>query len=169
MANVLNRTTGRLFPYRKDYRVSVHTDDFPVADWIINPDLSAVQGFPTIYWEINGDAVLLVNQATRDARDAEIAADALVQQRTAAATAPDQSGGGGIQLRELFEVFNKRDNYLVNRIAELQAAMDAMKASTGAVQNLRDAIPASWLATNTRTRANAIQDYKDDINAGGAD
>lgn len=74
MSNVLNRTTGLTFPYRKTYRESQNTPDFPPADWIINPDLSAVTGFNSIYWDISGDSVLLVDQATRDARDAEIAA-----------------------------------------------------------------------------------------------
>ncbi len=169
MATVLNRTTGRLFPYAKDLRLSVNTGDFDSADWIINPDLSFVAGFKDIYWDMVGDDVVLVDAATRAARDAEIANGQLLDQRADAVGRPDVVGAEGIELRELFEVFNKRDNYLVNRIAELQAAMDAMKASTGAVDNLRAAIPASWLATNTRTRADAIQDYKDDIDVGGAD
>ena len=75
----------------------------------------------------------------------------------------------GVQLRELFEVFNKRDNYLVSRIEELQNTLAAIKATSGGTANIRDAIPASFMVTNTRTRAQAIQDYKDDINAGGAD
>ena len=63
MANVLNRTT-------KEYRVSANTPDFPVADWIINPDVSAVAGFATQYWIITGDVVTLMTPAERDAVDA---------------------------------------------------------------------------------------------------
>ena len=74
MATVLNRTTGLAVPYRKDLRRSVNTPDFPTADWIVNPDLSAVAGFDSVYWDITADTVTLVDQATRDARDAEIAA-----------------------------------------------------------------------------------------------
>lgn len=74
MANVLNRNTGLVAPYGKDYRTSVNSPDFPTSEWIINPDLSAVQGFDTIYWDINGDNVTLADFATRQARDAEIAA-----------------------------------------------------------------------------------------------
>lgn len=74
MANVLNRNTGLVAPYRKDYRTSVNSPDFPTSEWIINPDLSAVQGFDTIYWDINGDNVTLADFATRQARDAELAA-----------------------------------------------------------------------------------------------
>ena len=75
----------------------------------------------------------------------------------------------GLRDRALIQLFNKRDNYLVNRIAELQAALDAVKASTGAADNIRAAIPASWLATATRTRGEAVTDYKDNITAGGSD
>lgn len=50
MANVLNRVT-------KEYRTSVNTPDFPVSQWIINPDLSAVSGLAPKYWTITGDVV----------------------------------------------------------------------------------------------------------------
>ena len=63
MANVLHRTTKR-------YLRSVNTPDYPVVDWIINPDLSAVVGFDARYWEISGDTVSLMDQAARDAVDA---------------------------------------------------------------------------------------------------
>lgn len=72
MSNVLNRATGATAPYWKDYRTSVNTSDFPTADWIINPDLSAVEGQPSKYWLITGDAVSLVDPATQASRDAEI-------------------------------------------------------------------------------------------------
>ena len=66
MATVLNRTTKQLIP-------SANTPDYPVADWIINPDLSAVEGFASVYWVITGDIVTLMTQGERDAVDAEIA------------------------------------------------------------------------------------------------
>ncbi len=62
MASVLNRTT-------KEFRGSVNTPDFPVIDWIINPDLSAVAGLPTKYWKITGDVVTAMSQAERDVVD----------------------------------------------------------------------------------------------------
>jgi hypothetical protein len=80
MANVLNRTAGVAFPYKKDYRTSVNEPDFPEVDWIWDPDLSAVAGQPSIYWDITGDVVSLVDGATQASRDAEIAA-AAVQSR----------------------------------------------------------------------------------------
>jgi hypothetical protein len=63
MAHVLNRTT-------KEYIRSANTGDYPVEAWIINPDLSAVDGFPDKYWVITGDVVSLMDQAQRDAVDA---------------------------------------------------------------------------------------------------
>lgn len=51
MADVLNRLT-------KQFLRSVNTPDYPEADWIINPDLSRVDGIPWRYWKIVGDAVV---------------------------------------------------------------------------------------------------------------
>jgi hypothetical protein len=42
------------------------------VDWIIDPDLSAVTGFPARYWIITGDDVTLMDQASRDALDAAL-------------------------------------------------------------------------------------------------
>ena len=66
-------------------------------------------------------------------------------------------------------MFNQRDNYLINRVLQLQQAMDDMKASTGAADSIRDAIPATFLPTVTRPRNDAIQAYKDEIDSGNAD
>ena len=62
MAHVLHRVS-------KAFRKSVNTPDFPTADWIVNPDLTAVQGQPDKYWTITGDVVGLMNQSERDAVD----------------------------------------------------------------------------------------------------
>ena len=69
MATVLNRTTKQLI-------LSANTPEYPVIDWIVNPDLSAVTGQPTKYWSISGDTVSLLNQAGRDAVDAALLAAA---------------------------------------------------------------------------------------------
>lgn len=63
MATVLNRTTKQLIP-------SANTVEYPVIDWIIEPDLSAVTGFASKYWTISGDVVSLLDQAGRNAIDA---------------------------------------------------------------------------------------------------
>src|SRR3990167_3337051 len=75
-ASVLNRTT-------KQYLVSVNTPDYPTADWIIEPDLSAVTGFDSRYWTITGDAVTLKTLSERNAVDAallELSRDATAAQ-----------------------------------------------------------------------------------------
>lgn len=65
MANVLHRTT-------LEERYSVNTPDYPVVDWIINPDLSGVVGVPKKYWKITGDVVSEMNQAEKDVVDAAL-------------------------------------------------------------------------------------------------
>ena len=51
MADVINRLT-------KEYKISVNTPDFPLSEWIINPDLSQVFNIPYKYWKIVGDSVI---------------------------------------------------------------------------------------------------------------
>jgi len=65
VASVLNRTTKVFFP-------SVNTPDFPVEQWIHNPDMSAVAGQPPRYWTVSGDTVTLLDRAARDAVDAAL-------------------------------------------------------------------------------------------------
>lgn len=67
MAAVLNRVT-------KEFKGSAHTPNFDPADWIINPDLSAVAGQPNKYWLINGDVVTLASPAERTVIDDALAA-----------------------------------------------------------------------------------------------
>lgn len=63
MSDVLNRTT-------KEQKFSVHTPNYSVVDWIINPDLSGVVGVPVKYWKITGDVVSEMNQSEKDVVDA---------------------------------------------------------------------------------------------------
>ena len=63
MATVLNRTTKQLI-------ASANTPDYPIAQWIIEPDLSAVSGFSSKYWTITGDSVTLMSTSQRDTVDA---------------------------------------------------------------------------------------------------
>lgn len=65
MPTVLNRTTKQL-------KYSASEAEHPIQDWIYNPNLSAVQGFDSKYWIIDGDSVLLMSEAQRQAVDAEI-------------------------------------------------------------------------------------------------
>lgn len=68
MANVLKRDLSI-------YLTSVHTPDYPLVDWVHNPDLSAVVGFDLKYWTLTGDVVGLMDQSQRDAVDAQEEAD----------------------------------------------------------------------------------------------
>ena len=70
MANVLNRVT-------RVFIESVNTPDYPIADWIIGPDLSPVAGVPPKYWTINADdTVTLMTVAEQAAVDeAELKAE----------------------------------------------------------------------------------------------
>ena len=62
MSNVVHRTT-------KKYLRSVNTPDYPVEDWIINPDLSAVVQVPNKYWKIAGDVVTEMDLTEKSAVD----------------------------------------------------------------------------------------------------
>jgi hypothetical protein len=48
MANVLNRKT-------KLYLESVNTPEYDPAEWLINPDVSALSDIPSSFWEITED------------------------------------------------------------------------------------------------------------------
>lgn len=168
MANVINRTT-------LEFRRSVNEPDFPEPDWKWDPNMSAVAGVPFKYWKAppswDGDVgPVEMTQPEKDAVDAAEATALRDANRAAGVASIDTTQEPiGWNTRALIEILNKRDNYLVNRIAELQAALDAVKASTGPADNIRAAIPASWLATSTRPRPDAIQGYKDAINNGEVD
>ncbi len=165
MANVLHRTADPVI-----YLTSVDPSNHPVIDWIRNPNISAVDGLPTKYWKRPlGDPVLPMTQPERDAVDAQLVVDQIEARRDEASNTPDRADGDGVRVRALIELFNKRDNYLVNRISELQTTLTAMKNTSGGADNIRNAIPTGWLATNTRTKAAAVQDYKDDIQSGNQD
>ena len=68
MANVLSRKTLA-------YSKSVNTPEYPVAEYIHNPDMSGVEGVPQQYWKLVGDAPAgmsapekaVVDQAVKDA------------------------------------------------------------------------------------------------------
>lgn len=50
MGHILHRIT-------KEFRRSVNDSDVDSTEWIINPDLSAVENVPTKYWIIENDTV----------------------------------------------------------------------------------------------------------------
>jgi len=170
MANVLNRVTN-------EYRQSVHTPDFPdgPTGWMLDPDVSAVYpAVPTKYWVVPAhpgtDAITEMDAAAKAVVDAAEAAALVTFNRAEAVAEPDDVDGfAGWRTRELIELFNKRDNYLVNRIEEIQTALTNIRDQVLGTQARQNIPPGFPMATSTRPRSEAIQDYKDDINAGGAD
>ncbi len=94
MASVLNRTT-------KEFRASANTPDFPVADWIINPDLTAVAGAPIKYWIIDppaSDTVRLATVGEKLIIDNQIAADQEQAEKDSAKTDTDRRLLGFMQV-----------------------------------------------------------------------
>ena len=63
IGNVLNRTT-------KHYHTDVDLTQYAEADWIHDPDLSAVEDVMRRYWNIVGDTVTEMSQASKEAVDA---------------------------------------------------------------------------------------------------
>ena len=61
MANVLHRETLQ-------YLESVHTPDYAPAVWLINPDLSAVEGVDPKYWKIQDGEVVEMSSEEKDAK-----------------------------------------------------------------------------------------------------
>lgn len=64
MGDFLHRIT-------KQHLISTSPNDLlePIGKYISNPDLSAVQGFSSIYWKITGDVVSLMSPPERAAVD----------------------------------------------------------------------------------------------------
>jgi len=84
MANVFNRAAP-------EYKISVHTPDFPVADWAINPDVTGVGGNPVRFWFLTGasnaegfEIIGIVDAAAQAVIDAAIATALLTSQRDGA-------------------------------------------------------------------------------------
>lgn len=84
MAHVFNRTTGQFIP-------SAHTPDFDVADWVINPDLTATVGQPVKYWSILGttnpegqEEIGIVSVGEQATIDSALAATRLTAEKDAA-------------------------------------------------------------------------------------
>lgn len=128
MANVLHRTT-------KVYLVSVNTPDYPEATWIINPDVTAVAGWPTRYWVITGDAVSLMSQAQRDAVDAAL----LDAARTATAAAFDDvediERAFALTALDEFNLHAARITAILNAV-DGAGSYGAMRAAIAAIQDV---------------------------------
>ena len=136
MANVLHRTT-------KQYLTSVNTPDFPVLDWIHNPDLSAVTGFAPKYWTISGDAVALMSQSERDAVDVAEAAALLAAVRAVAKAGYDSA------VSDLTKALKA-----VALVTQDELNLHALK-----INAILDAIDAGSTLAQVKTNVAAIADY----------
>jgi hypothetical protein len=109
----------------------VNTPEFDVADWIINPDLTAVDGQPSIYWLISGDTVSLADAGQRFAIDAELAADAVTVEKNQQKNSYTEN-----------EIFRAQIKYVVDEINILRSNAGITPARTygGAQAYMFDAI-----------------------------
>ena len=71
MANAIKKTAdvNGIFQYVE----SVHTPDYPTADWALDPDVSGLSAVPRNHWKWDGAAVVEMSQAEKDAVDAALA------------------------------------------------------------------------------------------------
>lgn len=104
MASVLHKTT-----MPADYRPSVHSPDFPTANWFHNPDISAVAAVPTKYWVL-GQTVTEMDAGQKAAADTAEANAAKTAAKTAADSAID--GNKGYDLRALAKLIVDELNVL---------------------------------------------------------
>ena len=122
-----------------------------IANYIEEPDLSAVAGQPVKYWVITGDTVSLVNQATRDAIDAA----ELVALRDSLA---DEIDAVETYTRAFALVILDEFNATASKINEILGAIDAsnnvaqIKSNIAAITN-RPTRTAAQLKDDVRNRA----------------
>lgn len=71
MGDYLHRTTKR-------FRQSISPNELPepLANYIEDPDLSAVAGVPSIYWIVTGDVISEMAQGEKDTVDAALLSSA---------------------------------------------------------------------------------------------
>lgn len=173
----LHRTT-------KKYLRSVPEADLPeaVANYIEEPDLSAVTGEPTQYWVVVGDTVSLMDQVAKDIVDAEEVIAKNDQSAAEASALVDVRQRDGAVIRQLIESLTKTHNKLANRIREVERALNDMKDTSGGADNIRAAIPlpssevisegpapATFTNLQNRSKATEIADFKADLAAGDQD
>lgn len=128
MASVLHRTT-------KQYLASANTPDYPVQDWIINPDLSAVDGWAQKYWIITGDLVSLADANARaaiDAAETEAQRDAITAQLD--------------QTEDVLRAF-------------MLVTLDELNAHAAKINSILTAIDGASSLANLKTAVAAIADY----------
>lgn len=104
----------------------------PVANYIVDPELSAVLGQPVKYWVITGDVVTLADASARAAIDAALLV--LVRDETADFLTEPESILRGLSLAILDE-FNQRNDKIVEILDAIDAASNfsQVKANIAAI------------------------------------
>lgn len=128
MADVLHRTT-------REYLKSVHEPNYPVQDWIINPDLSNVTGYSSKYWIVTGDVVTLMDQGQRDAVDSV----ELIARR-------DAEAGQFQNVEGVLRAF-------------MLIVLDEFNAHSAKINAMLSAMDASTSLADMKTRIGLIADY----------
>jgi len=153
----LHRTTKQLVENTSpgDMALTYPADTFIDQDgkptsndnWIYDPDLSAVTGWPSRYWSITGDIITLMDETARAAVDAALIEAA----RDAVATQLDQAEdilrAFMLLVLDEFNAHADKTNAILNAI-DASATLAEVKANIGAItdyptrtaQQLRDAI-----------------------------
>ena len=147
------------------FSISVNEPDFSQVDWLWDPDgfFTLHPSVPSKYWKLNGGATDIEEMTAGEKTVVDDAAAAALVTATHARLTAEVGG----DVRALIQLLNKRDNYLINRVIELQNRVQAMLDSSGNAETMRTAgLAVSISATATRPREDAVTDYKDDINAG---
>ena len=183
MADVLHRTTRELLR-------SVNTPDYPAADWIASPDLSAVAGLPAWQWVIEGDTIrpptaseLAVAQAARlpAAKAERIAA---VDAKTAAIVTSGVEVAPGVRISTSLAATQNLQNFIhfLNMgVAELPQNISTLDGGAYTIANMADIariagilarhhetildagrqLRAQVLAATTQTELDAIVDERE--------
>jgi len=122
----------------------------PVANYVENPDLSAVEDEPTRYWQLSGDVFSLIDQAARDAVDAALliaARNELADQIDAAETF--LRGFALVVLDEL-NAHSAKTNAILDAI-DAANNLGSLKTAIGNISNLPDRT-ASQIKTAVRNK-----------------
>lgn len=128
MPNYLHRTSKQYLTSRSPADL-----DEQEANYIQDPDLSAVVGFPSIYWTITGDIVTLMTQGERDAVDAAILADQITDEKTQAEAIHDLTSADSRALRSIVLLLVDELNSLRTQWRDFQTVVDAA-ANLGAMK-----------------------------------
>ena len=139
MPNYLHRTSKQYLTSRSPADL-----DEQEANYIQDPDLTAVVGFQSIYWTITGDIVTLMTQGERDAVDAAILADQITDEKTQAEAIHDLTSADSRALRSIVLLLVDELNSLRTQWRDFQTAvasssnLAALKTEVAAMPTLND-------------------------------